>query len=213
MIFEPGLTVLHRYWRAGRITFLQVTRVVQHDDRGLFLWLPIGANYWRILATDGRNHRDAPIDELGEDAALAELTWTGFNCLLWKPLHEAMSVWWFYAPDGTFAGWKVNLEEPCVTWDDGTAAGVDLADQALDLAVEPDLTWSWKDEDEFASRIGHPLYWDERQASAVRAEGERVAKLIAAQAFPFDGTFQDFKADPSWPIPARPAGWDRPRSR
>src|SRR5687768_13402572 len=105
MIFEPGRTILHRYWRAGRITFLQVTRVVSDDDRqGLFLWLPIGASYWRILAADGRNHRDAPIDELGADAALAEFTWTGYSCLLWKPRHDAMSVWWFFEPDGKFAG-------------------------------------------------------------------------------------------------------------
>jgi hypothetical protein len=212
MIFHAGRTVLHRYWRAGRITFLQVTRVVADDERGLFLWLPAGAKYWRIMAADGRNHRDAPISELGDDAALAELTWVGYDVLIWKPREDAMSVWWFFGPDGTFAGWKVNLEEPSSTWDDGTAAGVDIADQALDLAVEPDLSWSWKDLDEFEARTGHPLYWTESQAAAIRAEGERVAKLIDARLFPFDGTYTDFCPEPSWAIPQRPQGWDRPRA-
>lgn len=212
MIFEPGRTVLHRYWRAGHLTLMQVTRVVADDERGLFVWLPIGAKYWRIMSADGRNHRDAPIDQLGADAALAELTWVGYDVLIWKPREEAMSVWWFFAPDGTFAGWKVNLEEPSSKWDDGTVAGVDIADQALDLAVEPDGTWEWKDLDEFEERTGHPLYWTAGEAAVIRAEGERVAKLIDARQFPFDGTHTTFRPEPGWPIPLRPEGWDRSRA-
>lgn len=212
MTFEPGRTVVHRSWRGGRISFMQVTRVVADDDRGLFLWLPIGTRYWRIVGADGRTHHDAAINELGADAELAELTWSGYDCLIWKSPGDAVAVWWFFRPDGEFTGWYANLEEPMARWDDGGVAGVDFADQALDITVEPNRTWQWKDLPEFEAKTGHPLYWDDAEAAQIRAEGERVAKLIETAAFPFDGSWCDFRPEPSWPIPVRADGWDRPRA-
>lgn len=212
MTFERGQTVLHRGWRGGRISFMQVTTAVEDDERGTFLWLPVGAPFYRVVAADGRTHHDAPIDELGPDARLEERTWGGSNVLIWKSRGDAVSVWWFFSPEFAFREWYVNLEDPGVRWNDGTAAGVDYADHALDIRVASDGTWAWKDMDEFESRTGHPLYWDAAQATAIRAEGERVIGLITARAFPFDGTCCDFQPDPAWPTPVRPAGWDRPRA-
>jgi hypothetical protein len=49
--------------------------------------------------------------------------------------------------------------------------------------------------------------------AAVRAEGERVLKLVATGEFPFDWTRIDFRPDPTWTVPLRlPSGWDRPRA-
>jgi hypothetical protein len=87
-------------------------------------------------------------------------------------------------------------------------------DQDLDIWVTPDRSWRWKDEAEFAERLGFPEnYWVSDEA-AVRAEGRRVVKLIEAGEFPFDGTWCDFAPDPQWTVPAQlPAGWDRPAAR
>ena len=52
-------------------------------------------------------------------------------------------------------------------------------------------------------------YWV-RDEAAVWAEGRRVIKIAEAGEFPFDGTWTDFRPDPSWPIPELPPGWDRP---
>jgi len=50
-------------------------------------------------------------------------------------------------------------------------------------------------------------------AEAVWAEGRRVIPMIEAGEFPFDGTWCDFRPDPSWTWPdAVPSGWDRPRA-
>ena len=55
-----------------------------------------------------------------------------------------------------------------------------MTDQALDVLVEPDGTWRWKDEDDLAEAqaLGH---LDCRRGSGRRAEGERV---IAASPWP-----------------------------
>jgi hypothetical protein len=94
----------------------------------------------------------------------------------------------------------------------GAAAGVDTVDQALDLWVEPDGSWAWKDLDEFAERTGHPLYWDKTEAARIREVGERLAELAASRSFPFDGTWTDFRPDPDWPTAQRPEGWDLHRA-
>ncbi len=206
--------MLRRNWRAGRISLAQATLVVADDEQGLRVWLPAGAGWGRILAADGRSHHDAPIDQLGDDAAFTPLTWQDNDVLIWMPPDAAHSVWWLWdAHTGGFAGWYVNLEAPSVRWDDGDVAGVDTADHALDVLVAPDRTWRWKDEEEFASRTGHPLYWSAPEADAIRAEGERLAKRAEAEAFPFDGSWLDFHPDPAWQVPTRfPAGWNRLRA-
>jgi hypothetical protein len=214
MRFEEGRLVLRRSWRGGRITFVNVAVVAGDDEHGLRLWIPVGAAWGRILAADGRDHHSAPIDHLGEDATLVPQRWQHRNLLIWSPPDRPHSVWWFWdAHTGAFEGWKGDLQEPVVRWDDGHAAGIDTADHALDVWVTPHGVWRWKDEDEFADKTGHPLYWGADQARKIRAEGERLAKLAESGAFPFDGTWCDFRPLPQWRSPADfPRGWDRPRA-
>jgi hypothetical protein len=80
--------------------------------------------------------------------------------------------------------------------------------------VAPDLSWRWKDEDEFTERLAHPEHYWVPDSAAVRAEGRRVIEQAEAGEFPFDGTWCDFAPDPAWPVPTvLPEGWDRPPAR
>jgi uncharacterized protein DUF402 len=72
------------------------------------------------------------------------------------PPGAAHAVWWSWTPEGDFAGWYVNLDEPIRRW----AGGIDVRDQALDLIIDADGTPRWKDEDQFAVQTGDPLVWD-----------------------------------------------------
>jgi predicted RNA-binding protein associated with RNAse of E/G family len=208
MRFAPGQTVLRRYFRRGRIGFLNVCRVHADDERGLRMWLPIGTPFWRTLTPDGRDAHAASVDEMAV-APLGELTWTGSHVLVFMPPGAAHSIWWFFGPDGGFRGWYGNLEAPYTRWD----GGVDTEDYALDLWVDADRTWRWKDEDEFAARTGLPGFWTADEAASIRAEGEKLIKLAEAGEFPFDGTWCDLAMPaPDWPPLQRPADWDRPRA-
>src|SRR5262245_20955897 len=193
------------------MVFLQVARVVADDDRGLLLWYPAGTTYWRIIDRGGRTLHNAPLDRLVQPRLEAR-TWHGSDVAIFMPPSAPHSVWWFFAADtGDFQGWYGNLETPYVRWDDGDLCGVDSVDQALDLRVAPDGTWSWKDVDEFEALTGDADHWTAAEAAEIRAEGERLAKLAEGRTFPFDGTWCDFRPDESWQIPQRPAiGWDRP---
>jgi hypothetical protein len=69
----------------------------------------------------------------------------------------------------TFLGWYVNLQTPIAR----TALGWDMTDLALDLTVEPDGMWAWKDEDDLAEAVALGVL-DEPAARELRREGERV---------------------------------------
>jgi len=205
--------VRRQFMRADLLARVWVGRVAADDERGLWMWIAAGSPYVDIGAADGRRFREIPFGEWGgTEKALHQYVWTG-DRLMFHPPGEAYSVW-FYFTDGRFERWYVNLEDPAVRWDDGSLAGIDTIDHDLDIVVESDRSWRWKDVDEFAAHLAHPdVYWVDDE-SAVRAEGERVVKLIEAGAFPFDGTRTEFRPDPSWTAPtAMPAGFDRPRVR
>jgi hypothetical protein len=213
--FDRGRLVVHRNTRRGRLGWVRVGRVVSDDERGLLVWIPQHAPVANEVAADGRGMRTMPFTEwITLEYRLATGTWNGPGVLKLMPPGAAHSVWWFFTPDGGFAAWYVNLEEPAVRWDDGHLAGVDMCDQDLDIWVPPDRAWRWKDEEEFAERLAFPAHYWVSDGDAVRAEGERVVKLIEAGGFPFDGTWCDFQPSPQWTVPGSlPEGWDRPPVR
>ena len=115
---------------------------------------------------------------------------------------HAYSLFW-EASDWTFHGWYVDLIVPFLR----TPLGFDSEDQVLDIVISRDLSWYWKDEDEFADaqRIGH---FTPEEAAAIRAEGERVIRNIEARGWPFDKGWESWRPDPGWPIPPVPPNWD-----
>jgi hypothetical protein len=64
------------------------------------------------------------------------------------------------------------------------------------VVVDPDGSWRWKDEDELADAV----YAGRVDEAAVRTEAERV---LAERPWPTG--WEDFRPDPTWPIPELPA--------
>jgi len=212
--FTPGRVVLHRHWHGDRIGLLKTAVVAADDDRGLLLWVPRGAPMLDRRAVDGRGLRELRFAEwLRTPTELKRVTWGGPGVLMLLPPGEAHSIWWLRHEDGSLRWVYVNLEEPAVRWDDGEVAGVDIIDQDLDVVVNPDGSWEWKDDDELTERLAFPEGYWVADEEAVRAEGRRLIKRIEAREFPFDGSLLDFAPDPGWTMPPSvPDGWDRPRA-
>jgi len=211
-MFAAGRQVLYRNIDGDRLASVRPCRVISDDERGLLLWLARGSAVLVEEAVDGRGIRQMPFAEwITLEYRVVPAVWQGPGLLKFIPPDADHSVWFFRDDRGRFTNWYVNLEYRALRWDDGDVAGVDVIDQDLDIVIDPDRTWRWKDEDEFTERLAHPGHYWVRDEAAVRAEGRRVIKQIEAGDFPFDGTWTDFQPDPAWPIPAVvPPGWDRP---
>src|ERR1700753_1726147 len=144
MTFATGQIVVRRYFRGGRYTFMKPLRAVSDDDAGLLLWMPGGTEVAVLTDADGRSLHDVPASAMREPR-LVRRPWRDHDILVLMPPGAAYSVWWLFTA-GRFVRWYVNLETPYVRHD----GGVDLTDQVLDVVVEPDRRWEWKDEDEMA---------------------------------------------------------------
>ncbi|MFD0560183.1 uncharacterized protein DUF402 [Stackebrandtia endophytica] len=208
MTFEVGQTVVRRdVRRGGRIAAVESARVLSDGPEGLLTWTGVGSQTMWRTTLEGESVRYRSVAERDVTATmLSPREWERAGVLMLTLPDPGNSVWWFFEPDGRFRGWYVNLESPLRRW----ARGFDIHDYALDIWVEPDRSWSWKDEDEFAERTGHPEYWTHAEADEIRAAGEKFVGLIESGAAPFDGRYIDNVPDPGWEPSRLPPKWDTP---
>jgi hypothetical protein len=214
-VFAPGETVYLRHFQRYSISGLFPMTVVHDKPDGILLWGAAGRTHWHTNMPDGRTLPQTPLAEWSAAARVPAPRPQRHHLLSWHPAGADYSVRWFFHPDGTFRAWYANLEEPAVRWRDpvGTA-GLDTVDWDLDVWVDPDRSWRWKDEELFAARLAEPEhYWVDDEAR-VRQAGREVVALVEAGAFPFDGTWCDFRPEVTWtePPPTLPPGWNRPRA-
>ena len=199
MTYHPGDLVVRRFLHPDRrLAAVQAARVVSDDDRGLLLFVDIGAESMRRTDLTGAPTRHLPVaDELAMPTMLAPVRRETFRSLLLLPPGAPHSVSWSWLADGTFTGWYANLETPARRW----PGGVDSHDQTLDVLVTADRSWFFKDEEDLGAL-------EPTEAAAVRAEGERLGKLAETATFPFDGTWLDFTPPPEWTPATLPPWWD-----
>ena len=192
-MWSRGASVLLRYIRYGKVRLAEPQILLQDDDGLVATYLPAGTPA-KVPVTDGRPLRGQADrdwgmrDHLWQAHALRLMRWgAGYSLIL------------FWRPDtGAFDGWYVNVEEPLRR----SRFGFDTDDLILDIKVEPDGTWRWKDEDELeeAVRLGR---FTQPESAEIRARAERVLEER-----PWPTGWEDFRPDPAWPVPRVPEGWD-----
>lgn len=194
--WQPGEEVVLRYFNRGRPTGAVPTRAVSADD-GPVLWLAPGTTVkWPGVA--GRPVREVPLEERYTlPLGVIDRPWKGDGVLILGRQGRAHSIWLFWE-SWRFAGWYVQLEAPWRPF----RFGFDTEDHTLDIWIESDGSWQWKDEHELDVAVELGFFTSE-QAAAFRAEGERV---IAE--WPFPTGWEEWRADPSWPVPLVPGDWE-----
>lgn len=191
---RPGDPVLLRSVFRGRVRFTAPHRYVGEDAGRLVLYRQPGSEA-RYIRRDARGRY---LERWVGDETTTSFRWARTHVLLLVRPHEAHSLDLFWDERWNFLGWYVNLQTPLTS----TPLGFDMTDHALDIWVEADGRWSWKDEADFleAQQLG---VFDARQAAAVRAEGERV---IAAKPWPTG--WENWRPPPTWGPLELPNGWD-----
>ena len=191
---QPGDPVLVRSVYRGRVRFATSQRFVGEREGRLALYLAPG--------TQGRTvHRDARqkyLDRWVGDEPTTEFRWAHTHRLALVRPDAAHSLDLFWDEQWSFLGWYVNLQSPLRR----SPLGYDMTDWALDVWVEPDGTWQWKDEGDFAEAQALGIL-DGAAAASVRAEGERV---IAARPWPTG--WESWRPPSAWSPLSLPVGWD-----
>jgi uncharacterized protein len=191
---RPGEIVEVQSVYRGRVRWAFPHRVVFDDGEQFGLYLGPGAEgVWMGRDPDGRY-----LERWARGDDPHPHVWRLHHVLSLTRRGDAHSLWHMWDEEWTFACWYVQLWKPVVERD----GVVETMDHALDVLVEPDGTWSWKDEDDLAEAQALGVFSGE-EVAAIRAEGERVLS-----APPWPTGWEDWRPDPSWPGPELRPGWD-----
>jgi hypothetical protein len=186
MPWEKGDVVAWREaWRG--IEYIAVpVRVVEDDEAQLVVYVAEGTRFsfpepWPF----GAAH---PWTEAG--------AWHGeHGSLMLMRTRDAYAIGHFWqGEERSFKGWYVNMQEPF------RREGLSYVtqDQELDIWIEPDGTWRWKDEQELEDWVGRGRFTCE-EVTEIRRAGERVVAE-----WPFPTGWEEWTPDPAWTVPALP---------
>jgi hypothetical protein len=205
--WSPG-TQIHWIYR-GRTSGVDNVRpmtVVRDDADGLVAWLAGGTPLIKPVLADGRDVREAGPEGMFLEPRVAMLSrWHGHGVLKVAPAGKPWSIWHFWAADGSFTGWYVNLERPHRR--DVAGRTTTTEDCVLDLWVTPDRAVRRKDEDELAMalRVGR---FDPPMVAEIESWAKLAEQDVAAWTSPYSDGWRDWQPDPAWPLPPAPTGYD-----
>jgi uncharacterized protein DUF402 len=163
--FLPGETIEYRSVYNGRVRWAVPWRVIADTPRQLVLYVAPGVQGVSL----GRDAHSRYMDRWVSDDAPTPMVWEEHHVLAITRPDAAHSLWLMWTESWKFKCWYVQLQSPIIR----KTRAIETTDHALDVVVEPDETWHWKDEDDFAEAQQLGVFTPE-EAAAVRKEGERV---------------------------------------
>jgi hypothetical protein len=139
------------------------------------------------------------------DWELAPFRWSTQRLLILMEPDKFYSIRLFWqAATGTFLGYYVNFQLPVTR----SHCGLDSLDLELDITIHPDLSFEWKDLDDYQKGIAAGIIlpeWIDEIESAKREVFGKLEKRL----YPFDGAWLDWRPNPNWPAPTLPKDWDK----
>jgi hypothetical protein len=204
---SPGeQVVVQEIWKDAVWAARPMT-VVSEEDGLVVLWLPEGTRWKAPTTPPDRPREESRGERLATCLArrewvFADYEWDVSTLVLMRP-GEWHALWVSWRDGSDHMGWYVNLQEPFRRTD----KGFETMDLALDVVIDIDRTWRWKDEDELETFVSRGVF-DEAVAARARGEGLRVAAKAERNEAPFDEPWPDWRPDPAWSLPQLPDGWD-----
>ena len=86
--------------------------------------------------------------------------------------------------------------------------GIDALDLDLDLVINPDLSFEWKDLDDYQKAIDYGVIFRE-WIQGIEAAKQEILDRLERRRYPFDGSWLDWMPDPNWFPPTLPENWDK----
>ena len=206
--WEPGKQILQQDIWGGRLLSSRPVTVATDSPSLLALYSHPAAP---LRSAAMRNRHDVRLSERIDK--WVEMANAGIGPLEERISHESHvltltpqkswhSVWLFWNLEWQFEAWQVNFQAPI----ERTARGILVQDYALDMTVKSDMSWSWKDQDEFEELITRGFFSDS-QISSIRADASRMVRVIEDQGPPFSDGWEDWRPDRRWQVPAIPEDW------
>jgi predicted RNA-binding protein associated with RNAse of E/G family len=205
-IWKPGETVVWRGIFRNRVWHAVPSFVIKDTLQELVLAVIPGTNCmveenYAKSRKDGKRHWDFK----DKDWLLEEFTWHTNRVLTITESEKYYSImlFWNHARN-EFLGYYVNFQLPFQR----SHCGIDSLDLDLDIVIEPDLSFRWKDEDDYQKAIEQGILIPEWVQNIENAKPEIMERLEKRQ-YPFDDSWLNWRPDSTWSPPTLPENWDK----
>ncbi len=201
--FQRGQPILYREVDARRkiITDVKPVTVVEDSDTQVVLWLPLDTPSKKPVLHSripGKSRRWTE-----GNWSLQDSVWRWAELLIIIKPDQLRATWVKWSRERIFQGWYVNMQSNLVC----TGLGFDIRDHSLDILVEPDREWRWKDEEELDICVEDGRI-EPTHAKDIRAEGLRAVAEIESNEGPFSEGWEDWYPDPTFPRPELTSDWN-----
>ncbi len=103
-----------------------------------------------------------------------------------------------------FVGYYINFQLPFRR----SQSGIDTLDLELDLIINPDFSYEWKDIDDYQKAIENEIILPE-WIQGIEIAKEEILDRLEKRQYPYDGSWLDWMPDPNWSPPTLPENWDK----
>ena len=205
-MWKPGDVISWRGIYRERIWHVQPTILVRDSPAETVLTLLPGTE---CIAEEtypkGKKNGQRRWFFVDHDWKLAKYTWnTNRLLLIFEPQNYYSIILFWNHKSNDFLYYYVNFQLPFKR----NLSAVDTLDLDLDLIINPDLSYEWKDIEDYQNAIAHGLILPEWSRGIETATDEIMARLEMRQ-YPFDGSWLNWKPDPAWQPPTLPQNWDK----
>lgn len=144
-------------------------------------------------------------DYRSNNPALQKFSWRTNRVLyiLEPQKHYAINLFW-RDDSNVFSCYYINFQLPI--W--RSHCGFDSMDLELDLIINPDLSFKWKDFDEYQKGIEHGIIRQD-WIQGIEIAKQEIFEKIERRSYPFDGSWLNWTPDPTWSPPKLPEDWDK----
>ena len=204
--WKPGEPILQQDIWLGKLLVARPVTVVEDRSDLLALYTHAHSQYMAPVGVGGGRYslslEDRVARMMSPDLLPFERRSSSRNVLTLTPPESRHSVWFFWGENWQLECCYVNFQRPIRR----SKRGVIVQDTVLDIRIEPNGSWKWKDEDEFALMHERGFFTDE-EAATIRAEGDRMVQKIESKSSPFSDGWENWRPDPKWPKLQIPKDW------
>jgi protein associated with RNAse G/E len=205
-MWKPGDVVAWRGISNGRVWHVQPTIVVKDSPEEIVLTLLPGTeciadeNYPR-----GKKNGKRRWEFKNNDWKLEKYTWRRNRLLLlFEPEKYYSTIYFWNNTSHEFLCYYINFQVPFQR----SQSSVDTLDLDLDLIINPDLSFEWKDEDDYRRAIEYGAISPE-WIQGIEGAKQEIFERLEDRRYPLDGAWLNWSPDPKWSPPKLPQNWDK----
>ena len=204
--WKPGDIISWRGIYRNRVWHAQTVIVVKDTSRETVVALLPRTECIALKGyLKGKNNCERRWDFKDKIWMLEKYFWhTNRLLFLLEPEKYYSTIYFWNEESNEFLCYYINFQLPFRR----SHCGIDTLDLDLDLIINPDFSYEWKDVDDYQKAIENKIIFPE-WVQGIEIAKQEIFDRLEKRGYPYDGSWLDWMPDPNWTPPTLPKNWDK----